>query len=71
MAVKKSAVQTLYHVEDGPQSMPEIDTHHALRFKDEWSKTPWNKDGKPTVAEREREIADLEQRLARLRSIAS
>jgi hypothetical protein len=68
MPISKSAVQTLYHVEDGPQSMPEIDARHALQFKDEWSKTPWAQDGK---AEREREIADLEQRLARLRSIDS
>lgn len=52
MAVKKSAVRTIYHVKDGPSTMYDIDTAHALKFKDEWSPTPWAKNGEksePTI----------------------
>jgi hypothetical protein len=49
MAISKSAVRTIYHVEDGPQSMYEIDARHALRFKDQWSETPFAQDGKPAA----------------------
>src|ERR1019366_4874736 len=47
MAVNKSAVRTIYHANDGAVSMYEIDARHALRFKDQWSETPWAQDGKP------------------------
>lgn len=49
MAVKKSAQRTIYHVEDGPKAMYEIDARHALRFPKEWSETPWGKDGGKSV----------------------
>jgi hypothetical protein len=45
MAVKKSALVTIYHVKDGPQRMYEVDARHALRFGNEWSETPWKTDG--------------------------
>jgi len=43
--VAKSALTTIYHKEDGPKQMYEIDARHALRFKDEWSEAPWSKNG--------------------------
>jgi hypothetical protein len=41
----KDALRTIYHKDTGPQQMYEIDARHALRFKDEWSPTPWGKNG--------------------------
>jgi hypothetical protein len=67
MAVKKSAVRTIYHIEDGPASMYEIDARHALQFK-EWSETPWTKTGEksaPVV-----EIADDWQDMSAQQRIA-
>jgi hypothetical protein len=48
MAVKKSAQRTIYHIEDGPASLYEIDARHALKFK-EWSETPWTKSGEKSA----------------------
>lgn len=43
----RSAVKTVYHVKDGPTSMYLIDASSAVaRFPEEWSFTPWKKDGK-------------------------
>lgn len=41
MTVKKSALRTIYHVKDGAVAMYEIDATHALKFRKEWSVTPW------------------------------
>jgi hypothetical protein len=52
MAVAKAATRTIYHKEQGAVSMYHVDARHALRFKDEWSETPWKKDGskaEPTI----------------------
>jgi len=45
MALAKAAQRTIYHVKNGPQAMYHVDANHALRFKDEWSATPWKKNG--------------------------
>lgn len=47
MAVTKSAQRTIYHKEQGAVAMYHIDATHALKFKDEWSETPW-KGGEPS-----------------------
>jgi hypothetical protein len=49
MAVKKSALRTVYHVEDGPAAMYEVDARHALRFNKEWSETPWSGTGEKAI----------------------
>jgi hypothetical protein len=45
MAISKAATRTIYHIENGPASLYHVDANHALRFKDEWSATPWKSNG--------------------------
>lgn len=45
MAIDQSAMRTIYHKQNGPATMFKIDAAHALTFKDEWSTTPWGRDG--------------------------
>lgn len=45
MALAKAATRVVYHKEDGPQAMYHIDAAHALKFREEWSATPWSKNG--------------------------
>jgi|SRR6185312_8915534 len=45
MAITKTATRTIYHIEDGPKALYHVDALHALKFKDEWSATPWKKNG--------------------------
>lgn len=43
----KAATKIAYHVDDGPKEMYNVDANSAVaRFPDEWSHTPWSKDGK-------------------------
>jgi hypothetical protein len=32
---------TIYHVDQGAVTMPNIDARHALKFENEWSREPW------------------------------
>jgi len=68
MAVKKSALRTLYHVKDGPVAMYEVDARHALRFGEEWSETPWKINGEK--AEKIVEIQTDWQNLTPMQRIA-
>ncbi len=46
----RSAVRTVYHVTDGPQSMYLVDARSAVsRFPDQWSDTPWRRNGGKTA----------------------
>lgn len=61
MAAKQSALRTIYHIDDGAQSLYEIDARHALKFSKEWSKTPWKKNGEKAepIVEIPEDYADL------------
>ena len=51
----RSATKTVHHIEDGPKEMLLVDANSAVaRFPDEWSFTPWKKNG-----ERPKPIIDI------------
>lgn len=53
MADPKSAVQTVYHIKDGPVQMYTIDARHAVgNFPKEWANKPWTEDDALEVATR-------------------
>ena len=45
MAVENRATRTIYHRVHGAASLFVVDARHALTFKDEWSATPWARNG--------------------------
>jgi hypothetical protein len=43
----RSATKIVHHIKDGPKEILLVDANSAVaRFPEEWSETPWSKDGK-------------------------